>query len=87
MQLARLSAVTLINKDGLHARPAAEFVNLASTFSVPITVNGTDASSLLSIMSLGLARGSSVKLSSTDLSAWPAINALADLLQSGFGED
>lgn len=79
--------VILINKDGLHARPAAEFVNLASTFSVPITVNGTDASSLLSIMSLGLARGSSVQLSSTDLSAWPAINALADLLQSGFGED
>ena len=79
--------VILINKDGLHARPAAEFVNLASTFSVPITVNGTDASSLLSIMSLGLARGSSVQLASTDLSAWPAINALADLLQSGFGED
>ena len=79
--------VILINKDGLHARPAAEFVNLASTFSVPITVNGTDANSLLSIMSLGLARGSTVQLSSTDLTAWPAINALADLLQSGFGED
>jgi len=79
--------VILVNKDGLHARPAAEFVNLASTFSVPITVNGTDASSLLSIMSLGLARGSSVQLSSTDPAAGPAISALADLLESGFGED
>lgn len=79
--------VILINKDGLHARPAAEFVSLASTFSVPITVNGTDASSLLSIMSLGLARGSSVLISSTDPDAGPAINALADLLESGFGEN
>jgi PTS hybrid protein len=79
--------VILVNKDGLHARPAAEFVNLASTFSVPITVNGTDASSLLSIMSLGLARGSSVHLSSTDPAAGPAIDALADLLESGFGEN
>ncbi|WP_104198045.1 dihydroxyacetone kinase phosphoryl donor subunit DhaM [Cryobacterium sp. M15] len=78
--------VILINKDGLHARPAAEFVNLASTFSVPISVNGTDARSLLSIMSLGLARGSSVQLTSTDPAAGPAINALADLLESGFGE-
>lgn len=79
--------VILVNKDGLHARPAAEFVNLVSTFSVPITVNGTDASSLLSIMSLGLARGSSVQLSSTDPSAGPAITALAELLESGFGEE
>ena len=78
--------VILINQDGLHARPAAEFVNLASTFSVPITVNGTDARSLLSIMSLGLAKGSSVRLDSTDPSAGPAITALANLLESGFGE-
>jgi PTS hybrid protein len=79
--------VILVNKDGLHARPAAEFVNLASTFAVPLTVNGTDATSLLSIMSLGLARGSSVHLASTDPAAGPAISALAALLESGFGEN
>jgi PTS hybrid protein len=79
--------VIVVNKDGLHARPAAEFVNLASTFAVPLTVNGTDATSLLSIMSLGLTRGSSVHLASTDPAAGPAISALANLLESGFGED
>ena len=78
--------VILVNRDGLHARPAAEFVSLASTFAVPLTVNGTDATSLLSIMSLGLARGSSVHLASTDPAAGPAISALAALLESGFGE-
>ncbi len=79
--------VILVNKDGLHARPAAEFVSLVNSFSVPITVNGTDASSLLSIMSLGLARGSSVHLASSDPTAGPALAALAGLLESGFGED
>ncbi|TFB82910.1 HPr family phosphocarrier protein [Cryobacterium levicorallinum] len=78
--------VILVNRDGLHARPAAEFVSLASTFAVPLTVNGTDATSLLSIMSLGLARGSRVHLASTDPAAGPAISALAALLESGFGE-
>ncbi|WP_241983847.1 MULTISPECIES: dihydroxyacetone kinase phosphoryl donor subunit DhaM [Cryobacterium] len=78
--------VILTNREGLHARPAAQFVNLASTFPVPITVNGTDARSLLSIMSLGLAKGSTVRLASTDPTAGPAITALADLLKSGFGE-
>jgi PTS hybrid protein len=38
-------------------------------------------------MSLGLARGSSVQLASTDPAAGPAIHALAALLESGFGED
>jgi len=78
--------VILVNKDGLHARPAAEFVNLANSFSVQITVNGTDARSLLGIMSLGLARGSRVHLSSPDPTATSAIDALAQLLESGFGE-
>ncbi len=78
--------VTLINKDGLHARPAAEFVKLASTFDSRVTVNGTDAKSLLGIMSLGLAKGMSVEISSSGAQADIAVNALAELLGSGFGE-
>jgi PTS hybrid protein len=80
--------VTLVNKDGLHARPAAEFVKLASTYPVRVTVNGKDAKSLLGIMSLGLTKGKSVEISSTDADAEAeaAVNALADLIESGFGE-
>ncbi|WP_382305975.1 dihydroxyacetone kinase phosphoryl donor subunit DhaM [Herbiconiux sp. UC225_62] len=78
--------VTIINKDGLHARPAAEFVKLANTFPVKVTVNGKDAKSLLGIMSMGLVKGSTVEVASEDPSAREAVDALADLIETGFGE-
>ena len=59
--------VTLTNADGLHARPAAELVKLASTFSQRVTVNGTDAKSLLAIMALGLVRGDEVEIAISGL--------------------
>jgi len=78
--------VTIINKDGLHARPAAEFVKLANTFPVKVTVNGKDAKSLLGIMSMGLTKGSTVEVASEDPAAKDAVDALADLIETGFGE-
>ena len=78
--------VTIVNKDGLHARPAAEFVKLAGTFPVKVTVNGKDAKSLLGIMSLGLTKGSTVEIASADPEGVDAVNALADLVETGFGE-
>jgi PTS hybrid protein len=79
--------VTLRNRDGLHARPAADFVKLASTFDAEVSVNGKDAHSLLGIMSLGLTRGMSVEISGPDESSREAVDALADLIESGFGEE
>jgi PTS hybrid protein len=78
--------VTLTNNDGLHARPAAEFVKLAGTFPERVTVNGKDAKSLLGIMSLGLLKGATVELAGAPAAAH-AVNALADLIESGFGEN
>ena len=78
--------VTLANADGLHARPAAELVKLASTFPQRVTVNGTDAKSLLAIMALGLVKGDEVEIASEDPDGAPAVDAIADLAASGFGE-
>ncbi|MET1020398.1 MAG: dihydroxyacetone kinase phosphoryl donor subunit DhaM [Microterricola sp.] len=78
--------VTLINKDGLHARPAADFVKLANTFPARVTVNGTDARSLLGIMAMGLVKGTTVVLASEDPVGSDAVDALATLVESGFGE-
>jgi PTS hybrid protein len=78
--------VTLVNADGLHARPAAELVKLASTFTPKVTVNGTDAKSLLSIMSLGLTKGATVEIASDDPEGGAAVEAIAALAESGFGE-
>ena len=78
--------VTLHNRDGLHARPAAEFVKLANTFDAKVTVNDKDARSLLGIMSLGLNAGASAEIASSDPGGEDAVNALAALVESGFGE-
>jgi phosphoenolpyruvate---glycerone phosphotransferase subunit DhaM len=78
--------VTLVNADGLHARPAAELVKLASTFPQKVTVNGTDAKSLLGIMALGLTKGATVEIASDDPGGGVAVDAIATLAESGFGE-
>ncbi|WP_237280198.1 dihydroxyacetone kinase phosphoryl donor subunit DhaM [Subtercola vilae] len=78
--------VSIVNKDGLHARPAAEFVKLANTFAAKVTINGKDSKSLLGIMSLGLVRGATATLSTADQSGTDALDALAGLIESGFGE-
>lgn len=78
--------VTLINADGLHARPAAELVKLASKFPQRVTVNGVDAKSLLAIMALGLNRGAEIEVATDDPSGERAVEAIAGLAESGFGE-
>ncbi|QHC58439.1 dihydroxyacetone kinase phosphoryl donor subunit DhaM [Rathayibacter sp. VKM Ac-2760] len=81
-----LRRVRLINPNGLHARPAADFVTLANRFDARIDVNGKDATSLLGVMSLGLDRGDEVAISATGREAEEAVGRLADLVESGFGE-
>ncbi|WP_022888250.1 dihydroxyacetone kinase phosphoryl donor subunit DhaM [Agromyces italicus] len=78
--------VTLVNADGLHARPAAEIVKLAATFEHRVTVNGADAKSLLGIMSLGLTKGAEVEIATDDAAGSGEVDALAALAASGFGE-
>lgn len=78
--------VTLVNADGLHARPAAELVKLAATFPQRVTVNGADSKSLLGIMALGLTKGAQVEIASSDPDGETAVDAIAELAASGFGE-
>lgn len=83
---ALAARATLVNKDGLHARPAADFVKRASDFEAVVTVNGVDAKSLLRIMSLGLGAGSELTLTAEGPDAQAALDALVVLIESGFGE-
>lgn len=78
--------VLVRNPQGLHARPAADFVKLANTFPVKVTVNGKDAKSLLGVMSLGLTAGSTARISSEDPAGPEAVDALVALVETGFGE-
>ncbi|MCU1529372.1 MAG: hypothetical protein JWP75_3135 [Frondihabitans sp.] len=79
-------SAVLINPSGLHARPAAELVKSASKFESTIQLNGVDAKSLLRIMGLGLAKGSTVSLLANGPDAADAIDTLIGLIEGGFGE-
>ncbi|GAB3387211.1 dihydroxyacetone kinase phosphoryl donor subunit DhaM [Humibacter soli] len=79
-----LRTATLVNPDGLHARPAAEFVKLATSLGVKITVNGKDARSLLGILSLGLVQGATVEIATDDPNGDAAVDRLIELVESGF---
>ena len=83
--------VTVVNRLGLHARAAARFVRLAERFDAEIRVAKDDlvvtGTSILGLMMLTAATGSVLTLTATGPQAAAALEALADLVAHGFGED
>lgn len=81
----------IVNKYGLHARPAMQFVEIANRFNCRIEVaNGplvVDAKSIMSVMRLAATKGTVLKLVADGEDAEPAIEALAKLVDEGFGEE
>ena len=84
--VAASATVELVNESGLHARPAAEFVKTAAKHEASVRVNGVDAKSLLAIMALALPKGATVTIEATGADAQDAVDALTELVRSGFGE-
>ncbi|GAB3294903.1 dihydroxyacetone kinase phosphoryl donor subunit DhaM [Pseudoclavibacter terrae] len=78
--------VTIVNEQGLHARPAAQLVAAAAKFEAEITIGGADADSLLRIISLGASQGQEIEVTATGRDADQAVRELAELISSGFGE-
>ena len=81
---------TIINSEGLHARPAARIVRLASTFDSEIEISkdgvGVNGKSIMGVMMLAAECGSSITIRAQGPDAQQAAQALADLVASGFGE-
>lgn len=88
--------VIVNNKVGLHARPAALFVQTASKFKSEIKVSCLDkeankprianAKSILSILTLGVFEGTEISIQATGEDEHKAAQALCDLVASNFGE-
>lgn len=82
--------VEIVNKYGLHARPAMQFVECANRFASKVEVcNGTlavDAKSIMSVMRLGATRGTVLTITADGDDAGEAVEALAQLVRDGFGE-
>ena len=82
--------VTIINKLGMHARAAAKFVNLATSFASNIELEKGDrrvnGKSIMGVMMLAASKGSSVTLYANGRDEDEAINRLEQLITSRFGE-
>ena len=83
-------SVQIVNKHGLHARPAAEVVKTASRFASDITISRDDlevnGKSIMGVMMLAAEFGASITLQATGPDAEAALEALAALVASRFGE-
>ena len=83
--------VTIANKRGLHARAAAKFVTLAERFgaSVEVVREGeppVSARSIMGLMMLGAGKGCALELRAEGWDAKEALDALAELVETGFDE-
>ena len=83
--------VTIVNKLGLHARAAARFVTLASSFASDVKVarNGQEVNgkSIMGVMMLAASRGTEITLIIDGDDENEAIAKLSELIEQRFGED
>jgi phosphocarrier protein len=83
-------AVTVVNANGIHARPAAEIVKIAGKFKANITIAREDlevnAKSIMGVMMLAAECGSTVRIRADGDDADGALDALSVLIASRFGE-
>ena len=82
--------VTIQNEIGLHARPATFFVQKALSYKCSIWVEKEDcrvnAKSLLGVLSLGIAKNTTITLIADGADEADAVAGLTDLVNSGFVE-
>lgn len=87
----RSAKVTIINKYGLHARPATDFAATADRFVCEVMVRTgdgeADGKSIMDLMMLAATRGTEIEIVCTGDDADPCLRDLSDLVGRGFDED
>jgi len=80
----------IVNKFGLHARPAMQFVEVANRYASKIEVSNAsltvDAKSIMSVMRLAATQGTTLKIVADGEDAEQAVRELVVLVAGGFGE-
>jgi phosphocarrier protein len=81
---------TILNKLGIHARPAAQFVKIANRFQADIFVERDgeeiDGKSIMGVMMLAAGHGSVITVTAEGTDENAAIDALGDLIERKFEE-
>jgi phosphocarrier protein HPr len=82
--------VTVVNALGMHARAAARFVHTANRFRSRVRVarqdREMDGKSIMGLLLLAASKGASLTISADGDDEEAAVEALAELVASGFGE-
>ena len=82
--------VKIRNRLGLHARAAARFVHTAARFEAKVTAGRDgrvmDGKSILGILLLAASRGTTLVITAEGPDEEEAVEALAGLVEDGFGE-
>jgi phosphocarrier protein len=85
------SKVTIVNRLGLHARPAMTFVDLAMQFTSAVTVKrgeqAVDGKSIMQMMMLAATKGTELCIVCEGDDATKAAEALMKLVSGGFEEE
>ena len=91
MTVRHEAAVRIQNRLGLHARPAAEFVKLASRFRADVWVEKDElevnGKSIMGVMMLAAEAGASIRIRAAGSDAENAVDSLTELVLSGFSEE
>ena len=82
--------LTLVNPQGLHARPAAQIATAVGALAADVAVEAggrrADASSSLELMTLGAGQGTEITVSAVGADAERAVATVRELVEAGFGE-
>ncbi len=82
---------TVVNDRGMHARPASKLVRLASSFKSDVTIEKDgevrNAKSVMGVLLLCGAKGTTLTIRAQGEDADACINAIGELISSGFGEE
>ena len=88
---ARAREMLIVNRKGLHARATAKFVQCVDRFDAEIKVTRcgetVGGDSIMGILTLGAAMGSTITVSASGTDAEAALDAIEALVASRFGED
>lgn len=83
--------VTIVNRLGLHARPSAALTQLATRFGSEVFLSKgarrVNGKSIMGVMMLAAAKGSVIVVEADGKDEDEAMQALVDLIESGFGEE
>ncbi len=81
---------TIVNALGLHARAAAQLVKLANRFQCDVFIvkdgQEVNGKSIMGVLMLAATQGSIITVRTEGSDAEPALKAIGELVQGGFGE-